>query len=48
MKKKIIIIGSGWAGSSFIKYIDENMYDIEVVSKNKNFIYTPLTNYMIS
>lgn len=42
MKKKIIVIGSGWAGSSFIKYIDDDIYDIEVVSKNKNFIYTPL------
>ena len=42
MKKKIIVIGSGWAGSSFIKHIDDSKFEIEVVSKNKNFTYTPL------
>jgi NADH:ubiquinone reductase (non-electrogenic) len=40
--KKIIIIGSGWASSTFIKEIDTNKYDIEVISPNKFFVYTPL------
>lgn len=40
--KKIIIIGSGWASSSFLKNIDTNKYDIEVISPTCYFIYTPL------
>lgn len=40
--KKILIIGSGWAGSSFVKHIDTDKYDVTVVSLNKNFLYTPL------
>ena len=40
--KKILVIGSGWAGSSFVKYIDTDKYDVTVVSLNRNFLYTPL------
>lgn len=40
--KEIILVGNGWAGSSFLKYIDNNKYKITVVSSNKNFTYTPL------
>ncbi len=47
MKKTICVIGSGWGASSFIKNIDTNKYNIIVVSKNENFIYTPLLPYSI-
>lgn len=40
--KKILIIGSGWAGSSFVKHIDTDKYDVTVISLNRNFLYTPL------
>lgn len=40
--KKVIVIGSGWAGSAFVKHIDTEKYDVTVVSYNKNFLYTPL------
>ena len=42
--KNIVIIGSGWACASFLKYlnIDENKYNIIIVSPTKKFIYTPL------
>ena len=42
--KNIVIIGSGWATASFLKYlnIDENKYNIIIISPTKKFIYTPL------
>ena len=40
--KKIILIGNGWAGSSFLKTIDYDKFEVEVISKNKYFIFTPL------
>ena len=42
--KNIVIIGSGWASASFLKYlnIDENKYNIIIISPTKKFIYTPL------
>ena len=42
MKKKILVIGSGWGSSSFLKNIDSDKYKIEVISPTPNFIYTPL------
>ena len=41
-KKKIIVVGFGWGSVNFLKYIDTDIYDIEVISKNKSFVYTPL------
>jgi len=42
--KNIVIIGSGWATASFLKYLnlDENKYNIIIISPSKKFIYTPL------
>ena len=47
MKQTICVIGSGWGASSFIKNIDTEKYDVVVISKNENFIYTPLLPYYI-
>ena len=41
MKKKIYIIGSGWATKGFLDNIDFNLYDVHVLSNNENFIYQP-------
>ncbi len=40
--KNILLVGSGWGGSSFVKNIDTDKYNVTVVSMNDNFIYTPL------
>lgn len=40
-KKKIIVIGNGWAGTSFIKNIDSSKYDIEIISSTDEFVYSP-------
>jgi len=47
MKQTICVIGSGWGSSSFIKNIDTDKYEVILVSKNENFIYTPLLPYSI-
>lgn len=44
-KKKIVVVGSGWASASFIKNINTTIYDIEVIAPNVSFIYTPLLSY---
>ena len=41
-KKKIIVIGFGWGSINFLKYINTDIYDVLVISKNKSFVYTPL------
>ena len=40
--KDILLIGNGWAGSAFLKHIDNSQYRITVVSPKKEFVYTPL------
>lgn len=42
VKKNIYIIGSGWGCTSFIKHIDTNKYNVVVISKTQDFLYTPL------
>lgn len=41
-KKRITIIGFGWASAGFINTIDNDKYDITIISKNTDFTYTPL------
>jgi NADH:ubiquinone reductase (non-electrogenic) len=45
-KKRIIIVGSGWAASSFLKHLDPTIvskkYELIVVSPTDLFVYTPL------
>ena len=36
--KKILVIGCGWSGASFLKDIDTNKYDVTLVSPNTHFI----------
>ncbi|KAJ8748325.1 hypothetical protein K2173_001744 [Erythroxylum novogranatense] len=41
-KKKVVVLGTGWAGTSFIKDLDTSLYDVEVVSPRNYFAFTPL------
>lgn len=41
-KRKLIILGSGFASFSTLKGIDTDLYDVFVVSPRNHFIFTPL------
>ncbi|KAH9613298.1 hypothetical protein KSS87_018557, partial [Heliosperma pusillum] len=41
-KKKMVVLGTGWAGISFIKDLDPSKYDVKVVSPRNYFAFTPL------
>src|SRR5260221_2703078 len=42
MKKKLVILGSGFGAFSCLKRIDLKMYDVDVVSPRNHFLFTPL------
>lgn len=41
-KKRIVVLGSGWAGVSFLKSLDTSLYDVQVISPRNFFVFTPL------
>jgi NADH:ubiquinone reductase (non-electrogenic) len=41
-KKKVVILGTGWGGMSFLKNLDSTKYDVRVVSPRNYFVFTPL------
>jgi NADH:ubiquinone reductase (non-electrogenic) len=41
-RKEILIIGSGWAGSTLATNLDSNKYSITVISPETTTPYTPL------
>ncbi|XP_010905569.1 external alternative NAD(P)H-ubiquinone oxidoreductase B2, mitochondrial [Elaeis guineensis] len=41
-KKKLVVLGTGWAGTSFLKNLDASLYDVQVVSPRNYFAFTPL------
>ncbi|RDX94214.1 External alternative NAD(P)H-ubiquinone oxidoreductase B1, mitochondrial, partial [Mucuna pruriens] len=41
-KKKLVVLGTGWAGTSFLKDLDASLYDVQVVSPRNYFAFTPL------
>nr|CAB3474463.1 unnamed protein product [Digitaria exilis] len=41
-KKKVVILGTGWASASFLRNIDTSLYDVHVVSPRNYFTFTPL------
>lgn len=41
-KKKVVVLGTGWAGISFLKDLDLSSYDVQVVSPQNYFAFTPL------
>lgn len=41
-KKKVVVLGTGWAGTSFLRNLDSSQYDVQVVSPRNYFAFTPL------
>ncbi|KAL3615230.1 External alternative NAD(P)H-ubiquinone oxidoreductase B1, mitochondrial [Castilleja foliolosa] len=41
-KKKVVVLGTGWAGTSFLKDLDISNYEVQVVSPRNYFAFTPL------
>ena len=41
-RQKLVILGTGWAGTSCHKYINKNLYDVIIVSPRNYFLFTPL------
>ncbi|CAO3660386.1 unnamed protein product [Rhizopus stolonifer] len=41
-KKTIVVLGSGWASTSFLKSVDTSLYNLVVVSPRNYFLFTPL------
>ena len=43
-RKKLVILGTGWAGYSVFRNINKRLYDVIVVSPRNHFLFTPLLN----
>ncbi|KAL8506665.1 hypothetical protein ACS0TY_017528 [Phlomoides rotata] len=41
-KKRLLVLGTGWGGTSFLKHLDISNYDVQVVSPRNYFAFTPL------
>ncbi|EIN05070.1 FAD/NAD(P)-binding domain-containing protein [Punctularia strigosozonata HHB-11173 SS5] len=41
-KKRLVILGSGWAGYPLARKVDKKHYDVTVISDSPNFNFTPL------
>ncbi|XP_022762492.1 external alternative NAD(P)H-ubiquinone oxidoreductase B4, mitochondrial-like isoform X1 [Durio zibethinus] len=41
-KKKVVVLGTGWAATSFLKYLKSESYEVQVVSPRNYFAFTPL------
>lgn len=41
-RKRIVILGCGWAGYSLARNLNKNLYDVTVVSPRNHFLFTPL------
>lgn len=42
MKKKLIVLGTGFGAFSLLKRLDTSLYDVEIVSPRNHFLFTPL------
>ena len=41
-KKKVVVLGTGWAGTSFMKNLNNPRYEVQVISPRNYFAFTPL------
>lgn len=41
-KKRVVVLGTGWAGTSFLKSLKNSSYDVQVISPRNFFAFTPL------
>jgi NADH dehydrogenase FAD-containing subunit len=42
MKERVVVLGTGWGGASFVKNIDPNLYDVTIISPRNHFVFTPM------
>nr|XP_043609639.1 external alternative NAD(P)H-ubiquinone oxidoreductase B2, mitochondrial-like [Erigeron canadensis] len=41
-KKRVVVLGTGWAGTSFLRNLKNPSYDVQVISPRNYFAFTPL------
>ncbi|KAI9451849.1 hypothetical protein F5148DRAFT_531490 [Russula earlei] len=41
-KKSVVVVGSGWAATAFLKNLDTSDYNVTVISPRNFFLFTPL------
>ncbi|CAH9130901.1 unnamed protein product [Cuscuta epithymum] len=41
-KKKLVVLGTGWAATNFLKNLNDPSYEVQVVSPRNYFAFTPL------
>ncbi|MED6131454.1 External alternative NAD(P)H-ubiquinone oxidoreductase B3, mitochondrial [Stylosanthes scabra] len=41
-RKKVVVLGTGWAATSFLKNLNNPKYEVQVVSPRNYFAFTPL------
>lgn len=41
-RKKVVVLGTGWAAMSFLKNLDSSLYEVQVLSPRNYFVFTPL------
>jgi NADH:ubiquinone reductase (non-electrogenic) len=41
-KKNIVVVGSGWGSTAFLKKLDTFEYNVTVISPRNFFLFTPL------
>lgn len=41
-KKRVVVLGTGWAATSFLKNLKNSSYDVQVISPRNYFAFTPL------
>lgn len=41
-KKRVVVLGTGWASTSFLKSLKNSEYDVQVISPRNYFAFTPL------
>jgi len=42
MSKRVVIVGSGWAGNTIARKLDKIKFDVRLVSPSNHFLFTPL------
>lgn len=41
-KPRVVILGAGWGGYNFGKFINKDEYEVILISPRNHFLYTPL------
>ena len=41
-KERVLVLGTGWGSTSFLKEIDTDLYDVTVISPRNYFLFTPM------